>query len=340
MGAMLNDPKYRCNFVVDSGQAQVYRINDNGGADFVFAKLDGRDIWICREALDQAVRDLPQSERLAFRQPRYDITTQPIRRALAAISTTDVMTVGINTTSVGICLNPAVPEARAAWYSLGFLLRRAAAVWLDIAESELDLGIQPIMDFSSPFAPPSARIFISDSLENGAGYSTHLGTPDNLETLFKFMLGQGGSASQEFYNPYVAADHEFECASSCHRCLREYGNMPYHPLLDWRLALDMAQLVLDASTPVDFSASWWEPFVRRVSVPYFHGLGLEPTTLGGLLAGISRVTNEAIILTHPLWDHEPSNMKPEVASAFTDAEHLNLRPVLRSIFRAVRFPYE
>ena len=38
-----------------------------------------------------------------------------------------------------------------------------------MAESEIDVGIQPVMDFSSPFAPPSARVFLSDALENGAG---------------------------------------------------------------------------------------------------------------------------------------------------------------------------
>jgi DEAD/DEAH box helicase domain-containing protein len=69
--------------------------------------------------------------------------------------------------------------------SFGFLVRRAAAVWLDVAESELDLGIQPVMD---PNRPPSARIFISDTLENGAGYSTdgYTGSTTTMATIFSF----------------------------------------------------------------------------------------------------------------------------------------------------------
>lgn len=340
MGAMLNTPTSRRNFIVDSGQARVYRVNDNDGKDFEFKKIDRHHIWMTEDALDQALRDLPRSERNAVTPMRFDSTAQPLSRALAAIATTDVLTVGITASPVGLCLNPAVPEARAAWYSFGFLLRRAAAVWLDVAESELDLGIQPIMDFSSPFAPPSARVFISDSLENGAGYSTHLGEPGRFEQLLQFMLGQGGSRASAFYTLYGDPLHEQECASSCHRCLREYGNMPYHPLLDWRTALDMARLALDSSAAVDFSAAWWAPLVARTAVPYFQGLALTPTTLGGLPAGIGTLNNEAVILVHPLWDTDRANLRPDVAAAIADAEQRGLTPQLRSLFRAVRFPYE
>jgi DEAD/DEAH box helicase domain-containing protein len=346
LGAMRNSPTARRNFVVDAGQARVYRINDNNGADFLFQKVDGQHIWICPDAFEQALRDLPQNERNAIRPPQYDLTVRPLQRALAAIATTDVLTVGIGATPIGLCLNPAVPEARAAWYSFGFLLRRAAAVRLDVAESELDLGIQPMMDFSSPFTPLSARVFISDSLENGAGYSTHLGDPARFEELLRFMLGQLEPThpdflrSREFYDPYVSPAHEQECASSCHRCLREYGNMPYHPLLDWRSAFDMARLALDPATPVDLTSDCWAPLVSRLAGPYFQGLNLTAATLSGLPVGVSATTNEAFILTHPLWDMSRANLRPDVAAAVVDAERRGLTPVLRSMFRAVRFPYE
>lgn len=340
LGAMLKNPTQRRNFIVDAGQARVYRINDNDGDDFEFKKVDGQHIWISQDAFDQALQDLPQNERVAIRPPQYDLTVQPLMRALAAIATTDVLTAGVDATPVGLCLNPVIPEARAAWCSFGFLLRRAAAVRLDVAESELDLGIQPVVDFSSPFAPPSARIFISDSLENGAGYSTHLGDPARFEELLLFMLGQLGQKSQDFHDPFVHPSHEQDCASSCHRCLREYGNMPYHPLLDWRTALDMARLALDPGAQIDLTSSWWAPLVERVAVPYFQGLNLAPTTLGGLPAGTSAATNEALILTHPLWDRDRANFRPDVAAAVAAAERQAFRWELRSIFRAVRFPYE
>jgi hypothetical protein len=263
---------------------------------------------------------------------------------LAAIASTDVLTAGLKAVPVGLSLNPAVPEARAAWYSFGFLIRRAAAVRLDVAEDELDLGIQPILDFSNPFAPPSARVFISDSLENGAGYSTRFGGAAEFEELLLFMLGrltgQDARRSAAFFGPFVGSTHEDACAGSCHRCLREYGNMAYHPLLDWRLALDMARLALDSDAPADLAYGYWASLTARTAGPFFAGLGLAETSLGGLPAGINNFTNEAVLLTHPLWDRDTSNLRPELAAALAAAERRGLRPVPYSLFRAVRFPYE
>ena len=270
----------------------------------------------------------------------------PVRRALAALAVTDVLAAGIQRVAVGLCLNPARAEARAAWYSFGFLVRRAAAVSLDVNESELDVGIQPINDPSSPFAPPSARVFVSDSLENGAGYSTFLGQEQHFEELLRFILGQAAphwthsAAAGTFYEPLVGQSHESACASSCHRCLREFGNMAYHALLDWRLGLDMVRLALDADAPIDLSTSYWSTFSETISASYFHGLGLTARTVSGLRVGANPHTNEGIVLIHPLWDPNPANYRPEVAAAVAHLEAEGLTPTLRSLLRAVRFPYE
>jgi hypothetical protein len=33
------------------------------------------------------------------------------------------------------------------------------------------------------------------------------------------------------------------CDSACYRCLKDWSNNPYHPLLDWRLAADTLELL-------------------------------------------------------------------------------------------------
>lgn len=328
------------NFEVDQGPARIHRVNDNGGEDFVFQKIAVGDIWIVDQAYQRALQDLPTDRQRAIRGPQYDNSAAPLTRALASIANTDVLVAGIKRAPVGVTLNPAKPEARAAWYSFGFLFRRAAAVVLDVAESELDVGIQPVMDMRTPFAPPSARIFVSDSLENGAGYSTHLGAPAEFEKLLRFMIGQGGSSSKSFHDPLVGGPHEHECSSSCHRCLRDYGNMPYHPLLDWRLALDMVRLALDPAAAIDLAQPYWSSLTQRTAPAYFRELNYTQTTLAGLPAGHDAGTNEVLILIHPLWDQDPSNFPPEVASAAAQAESRGWRWKLRTVFRAVRFPYE
>ncbi|WP_434428082.1 helicase-related protein [Nannocystis pusilla] len=340
MGHAPGSPAHRLNFEVDRGPARIHRVNDNNGEDFIFQKVAVGDIWIVDQAFQRALQDLPADRRRAIRAPQYDNSVAPLTRALASIANTDVLVAGIRRAPVGVTLNPRNSEARAAWYSFGFLVRRAAAVVLDVAESELDVGIQPVTDMRTPFAPPSARIFVSDSLENGAGYSTHLGTPAEFERLLQFMLGNGGPASISFYSPIVGDPHEHECSSSCHRCLRDYGNMPYHPLLDWRLALDMVQLALDPAARVDLAQPYWTTLVQRTAAPYFQGLNYAQTTLAGLPAGYDAGTGEVLILIHPLWDQDPSNFRPEVSNAVAQAEARGWRWKLRTIFSAVRFPYE
>jgi hypothetical protein len=346
MGAGLNSYTPHANFSIDAGTARIYRINDNDGQDFEFRKLENRHFWMVEEAFDAAMRDLPAAEQRRIQRPTFDAGSPTLRRALAAISNTDVMAVGINVVPVGLCLNPSRPEARAAWYSFGFLVRRAAAVSLDVNEAELDLGIQPVPDLSTPFAPPTARIFMSDSLENGAGYSTFLGNPARFEELVRFVLGQASPSwtrqcpPDSFHRPLVTPPHSHDCVSSCHRCLREFGNMAYHPLLDWRLGLDLARLALDPNAQIGLASGHWSGLVYSIAGPYFAGLNMTPRTFDTLPGGVDAFSNEAVILIHPLWDKDASNYRPEVAGAVADAQSQGFTVILRSVFHAARFPYE
>lgn len=320
-------------------QAKVYRINDKDGQDFIFQKVENKHIWIDEDGFVQALSSLDRSDRQLIPRPRFDSQVQPLQRALAAISTTDVLVAGIQDLPVGLNLNPSNPIGRAAWYSFGFMVRRAAAVTLDIQDSELDVGIQPFTDFNGPSGSASARIFISDNLENGAGYSSWLAEPNRFEKLLKFILDTEG----HFYKPLVSDTHRQECGSSCYRCLREFGNMAFHPLLDWRLALDMVRLALDSNAQIDLNYDYWTDLLDQTARSYFGPLDLtyEPDdTLGGLLFGLDDYNDEAIILTHPLWDKHEANFRPEMAAAYAEAEQRGLKPKFRPIFDAIRFPYE
>ena len=339
MGHAPGRPVDRLNFHVDQGPARIYRINDNGGEDFGFRKIAGQDVWVVEDAFKRAVQDLPTERQRDVRDLRFDDSAPELMRALASISQTDVLVAGIKQVPVGVTLNPGVAEGRAAWYSFGFLARRAAAVRLDVAESELDVGVQPLIDLTTPFAPPTARIFISDSLENGAGYSTHLGKPVMFESLLRFMLGGLGPASKEFWEPMVLPPHEAECSTSCHRCLRDYGNMSYHPLLDWRLALDMVSLALDRTASIHLASLHWRTLVERTASTYLDSLGYSPIHLAGLPAGHDAETGAVTILIHPLWDRKEHNFHPDLANAVALAEANGWRWKLKTLFEVVRFPY-
>lgn len=42
---------------------------------------------------------------------------------------------------------------------------------------------------------------------------------------------------------FRTGNHGSECHGSCYECLRDYTNMAYHSLLDWRLASDLLGII-------------------------------------------------------------------------------------------------
>ena len=70
------------------------------------------------------------------------------------------------------------PGGRIAIESFAELVRVAAAGHLDVDTSELTVGTQAIQ--SAEAGVWSRRVFVADTLENGAGYSRFLGDPAEL----------------------------------------------------------------------------------------------------------------------------------------------------------------
>jgi MrfA Zn-binding domain len=119
---------------------------------------------------------------------------------------------------------------RAAWTSLAFALRSAAAAKLDVEPPELETGIRLIRDPASNLLYP--EIFLADAIENGAGYVSHLARAEEFDDLLDRV---------EALVDHWDAHHE--CDTSCYACLRDYANSSYHPLLDWRLAGDTLDIL-------------------------------------------------------------------------------------------------
>jgi hypothetical protein len=213
------------------------------------------------------------------------------------------------------------------------MLRRAAAVRLDIDERELKVGLRVIQNATGRV---EGQIFISDSLENGAGYSSHLGVPQEAEDLLRFLIGQGNNS---FNAPLVSASHAAACQTSCPDCLRDFSNLAFHNILDWRLGLDLARLALDPNAAIDLNVHYWQSLVNVAAVSYF---AAQPqwqlTAFGGIPAG--RRGNTVEIITHPLWDTNPSSLHAQLANAEAQAQAAGAQRIMfKSIFELLRRPY-
>jgi hypothetical protein len=317
------------NFEIWSGQDTVYVINDNEGRQFDFEKLAHGETWVTRDAL----------AKIGVNNPTLAPGGGRDQRALASVKPTDVFVLGIQSWPIGVNAFPLRVEGRAALYSFGFLLRRAAAVRLDIHERELKVGLRVMQDADGQVI---GQIFMSDSLENGAGYSSYLGSPPEAESLLRFVVGQTGEV---FYGPLVAqADpqgnplHGALCRTSCPDCLRDFSNLAYHNILDWRLGLDLARLALDPAAPIDFSVSYWQGLDVTVAGPYFAAMaGWQPVTFAGLQAG--RRGNQVEIMVHPLWNTDPNFAGQQLAAAYAQAVAAGCQVTLKSIFEVLRRPF-
>ena len=182
---------------------------------------------------------------------------------------------------------------------------------------------------------------MSDSLENGAGYASLLGQPHEAERLLQYVLGQPPQAPT-FYGFLVGGLHAGPgantCRTSCPDCLRDFSNLPYHPILDWRLGLDIARLALDPAAPIDFSVSYWQGLDTAVAGPYFAAMpGWQQTTIAGLQAG--RRGNVVEIITHPLWDCDPNRFGPHLAAAHAQAVSGGNQVQFKSLFEVLRRPF-
>jgi hypothetical protein len=121
--------------------------------------------------------------------------------------------------------------------------------------------------------------------------------------------------------------------------LRDFSNLAFHNILDWRLGLDLARLALDPAAPIDLAVPYWHPLAAAISQAYFASKpGWSTLNLAGLPAG--RRNDAAEIICHPLWNRDPSSLHPVLTQAQTEATAAGVRTIeLRSLFEVIRRPH-
>ena len=277
--------------------ANVFTINDNFGQLYEMFKFDGSFVVPAPEIY---------AEEPHLRQDSFDRSPDVIG-AIGAVRPTDVLVAQPTDIDVPgphgvITTQPAnrCPAGEPALWSFAELLRTAAALELDVSPMELQVGLQPF-----PIEDDvSHRIFLADASENGAGYSTHLGDPAVLNGVFSRIWDD---IEPRFESP----GHASVCGSSCPDCLRTYENRRLHPALDWRLALDVAEL----SAGRELDTSRWFGGAEQLVGNLAEGFELEAVQLGDLW-GLKRPANSRIVFFgHPLWRLDEAYFTTEQAEA-------------------------
>ena len=283
-------------------QAEVVAVNDNNRKLFNLSRLsDGSVIAPNRDLYRKPLPDFMRTGGQAL---------EPA--AIGEVRRTDVLLLGLDALPLPdgaiATLQRSCPAGKGALLSFAELLRNAAKEYLDIEQSELDVGLQP----TRTGATVSARVFLADALDNGAGYAVELGAATTFDKLLNSIRDTTGQRLRD-------EPHRVACTSSCPGCLRNYENRFSHWALDWRLGLDVVDLAL--GRPLD-PANWADrtaALMQSFSDGYGQHIRVEQAVVNGLPALIAHEgPGAAIVIGHPLWRHEDAHWNPEVRRATTE----------------------
>ncbi|MCI0627472.1 MAG: hypothetical protein L0387_38470 [Acidobacteria bacterium] len=243
--------------------------------------------------------------------------------AIAAPKTTDVVRISPQGVPLGLCVDPLVTgiqsaALRAAYFSAAFILRSVVAERLDIDPEEIDISnLRRILTLSGDWV---GELVFSDHLANGAGFTQWFA--DNFAPVLSEVTSTTPPPGS-FMAGLTAMPHRSRCDSSCYDCLRQYRNMTYHGLLDWRLGLAALRVLLSSTTRCGIDGiftlpeleGWlaWARSLRDAFMLSFSSTSREFATLPGCLVG-----RKQVIFVHPLWDcTRPSQL---LAAAVADAD--------------------
>jgi DEAD/DEAH box helicase domain-containing protein len=299
--------RYKRMSITARKRADVFTINDNNGVLYEMHKLDGTYVVPAPELY----ADPPHL-------PRRDDAAPDVVGAIGAVNPTDVLIINLDNLDVPGPAGRIVPQQRlmpagaSALWSFAELFRLAATLELDISVRELNIGLQP---FPTDYGV-AQRVFVADELENGAGYATHLADPAALDSVFRRIVDQIATRFND-------ERHQHECDISCPDCLRNFDNRRLHPFLDWRLALDVAEL----ASGVALDADRWLGRAGQLRRAFVEAFDLEPIDVGDLTGAQDRETGRIAFFGHPLWRLDEAYYTEEQARAHAAAAKTTSAPV-------------
>jgi DEAD/DEAH box helicase domain-containing protein len=283
-------------------QAEVVSVNDNNRKLFALSRQsDGSVIATNR---DLYRRPLPE-----FMRSGGDVLDDA---AIGEIRRTDVLLLSMDSLALpdGSIATQAwqCPAGKGALLSFAEFLRNAAKEYLDIEQSELEVGLQPTRNRNTV----SASVFLADALDNGAGYALELGEPETLERLLRSVQRETGNRLRD-------PSHEQSCTSSCPNCLRNYENRFNHWALDWRLGLDVVDLVLGEELDTRPWNDRVETLIQQFTAAYGTSVDVTAESVNGLPALlVSEGAGAAVLIGHPLWRHDELAWNAQVHRAATE----------------------
>lgn len=310
-------------------QSRLVSVNDNKGKKF--------------EVVDTNDNTVIVPEYAGFKTTVKTGTERLI--TIGDIRITDALTIDVSTNETELAhvfgeIPVAVPNpdptkiniasGTSAFVSFSEALRNACKVVLGVDSDEFIVGHQRINGRHSDMK--TARLFIADAHANGAGYSVQIGQKTEFEKILNEIETSFGVS-------WLEESHS-NCSTSCPDCIRSFSNRNLHPMLDWRLALDMTAAIRGQQLRTDL----WMPFSKKIIENVIRegslGADLSYAEKLGWPAIISKYTNKAVVFVHPLWLKDEDFYGPKASEIVEELKaEFNLQKVsLSSAFTYNRNP--
>jgi DEAD/DEAH box helicase domain-containing protein len=310
---------------------QIITLNDNRGRLFTTVDYGGTRVVVNPELYADDERANWLSGLGVDTKPR--VPRDPF--AIGDIRTTDVLILTLDQISdpsfVGGTLitdGQHLPAGLHAVRSFSETLIRAARDLLHLEQGEITVGLQP---FRSDVGR-AHRIYVADQLENGAGYASLLGDSVMLKRLLSEIVESIGS---RWENP---TDHP-DCDTSCQNCLRSYENRLHHGSLNWRLALDVADLAAGNRVNLSRWMTRAQALVGQFTRAFAGAMTLSSGTTPGGLHYIANGDNGKVVLFgHPLWRRDDTFVGIDFAQGRVDLSDYSL-VVLSDLWELETSPY-
>jgi DEAD/DEAH box helicase domain-containing protein len=243
-------------FAVTGFQGRLIRANTQGGQGFQFRRMELTGVmdgaYIDENLLNSGLRT----------QQWANCTADLLASGVALYSelVTDVLLATLaklqpETSRLGVHDGYRDFAVRAAWQSLAELVAKAITLREDIEPNEISVGRKfAARKDALGNTVGGWAIFVTDNLDNGAGYATAYSTADKFESLLTLI-------QTDIYRFLADPRHAHSCTTSCYHCLRHYLNRQEHQFLDWRLAIDLVQLLLSGELDRPLNSPWWVEYV-------------------------------------------------------------------------------
>jgi DEAD/DEAH box helicase domain-containing protein len=275
-------------------QGRVFCINDNNGNQFELEQATDLVLGVNNNPRNKIIGThwvLPTAQ-----------NAQTESFALVSPKVTNLLVFKPAKLNRGLNLDPKRfgTAVRAAYYSAASMILRTVGVELDISTEEINIASVHVA------SDQKGAVFLADNLPNGSGFVNWI--YDKWVYILDGIIQQSDGSWSDNVLP-CSCD-----SGACYECLLNYRNRPLHGLLDWRLGLDLIQVLADPECCVGLDSNFntlslnnWQTEAERLRDEFCTFFPDARHCDSTVLPGIE-VSGNNYLVAHPFWsEHTPAD---------------------------------